>query len=79
VIVKDELQSTIEQIVQPDKGILAADESLPTITKRFAQISVEPTEENRRAYRALLFTALLRLTRHSIKKRMMVLLCPKRL
>jgi fructose-bisphosphate aldolase class I len=57
VIVKDELQSTIEQIVQPDKGILAADESLPTITKRFAQISVEPTEENRRAYRALLFTA----------------------
>jgi len=52
-----ELQATIEQMVQPGKGILAADESLPTITKRFAPIGVESTEENRRAYRALLFTA----------------------
>jgi fructose-bisphosphate aldolase class I len=53
----DELQATIEQMVQSGKGILAADESLPTITKRFMPIDVECTEENRRAYRTLLFTA----------------------
>ncbi len=53
----DELQATITQMVQPGKGILAADESLPTIAKRFTPIDVESTEENRRAYRALLFTA----------------------
>ena len=55
--ITDELHATIKQIAQPGKGILAADESLPTIAKRFAQIEVESTEENRRAYRALLFTA----------------------
>jgi len=55
--IADELQATIEQMVQPGKGILAADESHPTIAKRFAPIGVESTEENRRAYRALLFTA----------------------
>jgi fructose-bisphosphate aldolase class 1 len=55
--VADELQATIEQMVQRGKGILAADESQPTIAKRFASIKVEPTEENCRAYRALLFTA----------------------
>jgi len=55
--ITDELQATIEQMVQTGKGILAADESLPTIAKRFAPIGVESTEENRRAYRALLFTA----------------------
>ncbi|NDP48850.1 MAG: fructose-bisphosphate aldolase class I [Sulfuriferula multivorans] len=55
--IADELQATIEQMVQPGKGILAADESLPTIAKRFAAIAVESTEEDRRAYRALLFTA----------------------
>jgi len=53
----DELQVTIEQMVQPGKGILAADESHPTIAKRFAPINVESTEENRRAYRTMLFTA----------------------
>lgn len=55
--ITDELDATIKQIAQPGKGILAADESLPTIAKRFAQIEVEPTEGNRRAYRALLFAA----------------------
>ena len=55
--VANELQATIEQIVQRGKGILAADESQPTIAKRFASINVEATEENCRAYRALLFTA----------------------
>ena len=55
--VADELQTTIDRMVQRGKGILAADESLPTIAKRFAPIDVESTEENRRAYRALLFSA----------------------
>ena len=54
--IADELQATIEQMVQPGKGILAADESQPTIAKRFAAIKVESTEENHRAYRSLLFT-----------------------
>ena len=53
---EEELQRTIDDIVDPTRGILAADESLPTIGKRFAQIGVENTEENRRAYRALLLT-----------------------
>lgn len=54
--VADELQATIEQMVQKGKGILAADESQPTIAKRFARIKVESTAESRRAYRALLFS-----------------------
>jgi fructose-bisphosphate aldolase class I len=52
----DQLKGTIERIVQPGKGILAADESVPTITKRFQALGIESTEETRRAYRTLLFT-----------------------
>ena len=55
--IADERQATIGQMVQRGKGILAADESQPTIAKRFAAISVEAGAENCRAYRALLFTA----------------------
>lgn len=51
-----ELESTISDMVQAGKGILAADESVPTIAKRFAAIDVESTEEYRRSYRSLLFT-----------------------
>jgi fructose-bisphosphate aldolase class I len=54
--VEAELQATITALVQKGKGILAADESEPTIAKRFKAVGVEPTEENRRAYRALLLT-----------------------
>ncbi|HOU24671.1 MAG TPA: fructose-bisphosphate aldolase class I [Anaerolineae bacterium] len=43
-------------LVAPGKGILAADESLGTIGKRFAKLQIPSTEENRRAYRNLLFT-----------------------
>jgi fructose-bisphosphate aldolase, class I len=50
------LAKTAKQLVAPGKGILAADESSPTIKKRFDSIGVESTEENRRAYRDLLFT-----------------------
>ncbi|SEO59326.1 class I fructose-bisphosphate aldolase [Nitrosovibrio sp. Nv6] len=52
----DELKSVAEAIVAKQKGILAADESNPTIKKRFDSIEVESTEENRRRYREILFT-----------------------
>lgn len=48
--------TTARALVAPEKGILAADESLPTIEKRFRSIGLPSTEENRRAYRELLFT-----------------------
>ena len=51
-----ELKTIAQSIVANNKGILAADESTGTITKRFDGIGVESTEENRRAYRNLLFT-----------------------
>src|SRR5215510_13081158 len=51
-----ELHETAEAIVAEGRGILAADESDGTIKKRFDSIDVESTEENRRAYRDLLFT-----------------------
>lgn len=54
--IQDELQVTIDALVQKGKGILAADESSPTIAKRFQAIDVESTEENRRAYRSLLLS-----------------------
>jgi len=50
------LERTLQQILQPGRGILAADESTGTIAKRFASIQVENTEEHRRAYRDLLFS-----------------------
>ena len=50
----DELNQTMEEMLQTGKGILAADESSGTIGKRFASISVENTEDNRRKYRVLL-------------------------
>jgi len=52
----NDMKSTIQALMAPSKGILAADESLPTITKRFAPLGIESTEENRRRYRQLLFT-----------------------
>jgi fructose-bisphosphate aldolase class I len=53
----DELKSVANAIVSRQKGVLAADESNPTIKKRFDSIQVESTEENRRRYREILFTA----------------------
>jgi fructose-bisphosphate aldolase, class I len=51
-----DLHETAKALVADGKGILAADESSGTIKKRFDSIGVESTEENRRAYRDLLFT-----------------------
>ncbi|MFL6069466.1 MAG: class I fructose-bisphosphate aldolase [Gaiellaceae bacterium] len=51
-----DLENTARALVAEGKGILAADESTGTIKKRFDSIGVESTEDNRRAYRDLLFT-----------------------
>uniref|UniRef100_A0A8C9XLW2 Fructose-bisphosphate aldolase n=1 Tax=Sander lucioperca TaxID=283035 RepID=A0A8C9XLW2_SANLU len=54
---KRELHETALRIVSPGKGILAADESVGSMAKRLAQVGVENTEENRRQYRQILFSA----------------------
>lgn len=51
-----ELEATIGKLSARGKGILAADESTPTITKRFGAINIESTEDTRRAYREMLLT-----------------------
>ena len=52
-----DLHAIARALVAPGKGILAADESAPTIKRRFDGIGVESTETNRRDWRQLLFTA----------------------
>ena len=53
----DELKQTIKDMIAFGKGILAADESVNTATKRLASINVESTEETRRQYRNVMLTA----------------------
>lgn len=53
---RHELKRIADAITAPGKGILAADESAPTMGKRLADIGVENNEEYRRKYRQLLFT-----------------------
>ena len=50
------MESTIAALLAPGKGILAADESFPTIEKRFKKLDIPSTEGNRRAYREMLLT-----------------------
>lgn len=50
------LAATVRALLVPGKGLLAADESFPSIEKRFQEYNIPSTEENRRAYRDLLFT-----------------------
>ncbi|HEX9790580.1 MAG TPA: class I fructose-bisphosphate aldolase [Kiloniellales bacterium] len=50
------LAKTAQALVVDGKGILAADESAPTIKKRFDSIKIASTENNRRDYRTMLFT-----------------------
>ncbi len=52
----NDLENTINQLAVHGKGILAADESNATITKRFAAVNTESTEETRRTYRDMLVT-----------------------
>ena len=51
-----DLAGTAKAMVASGKGILAADESTGSIEKRLKSVNVESTEENRRAYREMLFT-----------------------
>lgn len=53
---KAALKEIAQKLVVSEKGILAADESFPTIKKRLEKVGVDSTEENRRAYRELLLT-----------------------
>ena len=52
----EELDRTVKALTERGKGLLAADESTSTIGNRFQKINVENIEENRQAYRELLFT-----------------------
>lgn len=52
-----ELLATAKAMVAEGKGVLAMDESNGTCNKRFEKAGIEPTEENRRAYRELILTA----------------------
>ena len=53
---REALESTARKMVADGKGILAADESNATMSKRLEQVEVEPTEEARRRFRELVFT-----------------------
>ena len=50
------LESVALALVAEGKGILAADETVPTLTKRFDALGIGSTEESRRTYREMLFT-----------------------
>jgi fructose-bisphosphate aldolase, class I len=51
-----DLRSMAATLVGDGKGILAADESVSTLTRRFDTLGIESTEQSRRAYREMLFT-----------------------
>jgi fructose-bisphosphate aldolase class I len=51
-----DLQSVAAMLVTDGKGILAVDETVPTLTKRFDKLGIESTEQSRRTYREMLFT-----------------------
>jgi len=54
---QSKLRETVEKIMTPGKGILAADESFPSVKKKLAKVGLESTEATRRAYRDMLFTS----------------------
>jgi len=56
VSLPDALESTVRALLAPGKGILAAYESFPTIGERFKELGIVSSEDNRRAYREMLFT-----------------------
>jgi fructose-bisphosphate aldolase, class I len=51
-----DLESIAATLVADGKGILAADESIATVTRRFDALGIQSTEQSRRAYREMLFT-----------------------
>jgi fructose-bisphosphate aldolase class I len=54
--IKKVLLDTIQKLCTPQKGILAADESIATIGKRFENVGVTNTRPKRKEWRQLLFT-----------------------
>jgi fructose-bisphosphate aldolase class I len=56
VMARQDLERTAGDLIAGGKGILAADETVPTLTKRFATLKIESTEDSRRAYREMFFT-----------------------
>ncbi len=52
----EDLESIAGRLVADGKGILAADESVATLTRRFDTLGIPSTEQSRRAYREMLFT-----------------------
>ena len=52
-----DLENVAQTLVADGKGILAADETTPTLTKRFNALGIKSTEESRRTYREMLFTS----------------------
>ena len=53
---RQELEHTARALVVDGKGILAADETVPTLTKRFDALKIASTENSRRTYREMFFT-----------------------
>ena len=53
-----DLQSVALTLVATGKGILAADETIPTLTRRFDALGIQSTEHSRRTCREMLFTSL---------------------
>jgi fructose-bisphosphate aldolase class I len=51
-----DLENTAQALVAGGKGILAADETVPTVTKRLDALKIESTPDSRRAYREMFFT-----------------------
>src|SRR6516162_10347556 len=51
------LEGVAQTLVAEGKGILAADETVPTLTKRFDALGIRSTEQSRRTYREMLFTS----------------------
>jgi fructose-bisphosphate aldolase class I len=54
---RHDLEGVALALTAKGKGILAADETIPTLTKRFDTLGIESTEQSRRAYRQMLFSA----------------------
>ncbi|MGH9199076.1 MAG: class I fructose-bisphosphate aldolase, partial [Acidimicrobiia bacterium] len=50
------LRTTVQALVADGKGILAADETVPTVTSRLAALEIESTPDSRRTYREMFFT-----------------------
>src|SRR4051812_26612148 len=53
----DDLDALALTLIADGKGLLAADETVPTLTKRFDTLGIQSTEKSRRTYREMLFTA----------------------